>query len=164
MITLTRLFFFICVGLLSTACITSGEVPAKVLQINSLDSLNDNTGEFKGLEFLADPIPGQLKNRVNIMYMHGIGWTEDRSKEQLANSFIAGLADAYGLDVKENYITSLCGENDYDQREANQDFIYIRNQTPEYLGTIIPNQQLRLDQLACMDPVSYKHLTLPTKA
>ena len=119
-------FFAICIGLLSTACVTSGEIPASILQINSLDSLDDNTGEFKGLEFLADPIPGQLKNRVNIMYMHGIGWTEDRSKEQLANSFISGLAKAYGLEVKENYISSLCGESDYDQREANRDFIYIR--------------------------------------
>ncbi|MEP6343358.1 MAG: hypothetical protein ABJ275_08590 [Maricaulaceae bacterium] len=146
-----RLFLFICFALLSTACSTTGDVSAKVLQINSLDSPRENTGEFKGLEFLADPVPGQLKNRVNIMYMHGIGWTEDRSKEQLANSFIAGLADAYGLDVKENYISSLCGESDYDKRAANQDFIYIRNQTPEYLETIIPNQQLRLDQLACMD-------------
>ena len=148
---LLRLFLLMSMSLLSTACVTSGEVPAQILQINSLDSLTDNTGEFKGLEFLADPIPGQLKNRVNIMYMHGIGWTEDRSKEQLANSFIIGLAEAYGLEVKENYISSLCGESDYDQREANQDFIYIRNQTPEYFETIIPGQQLRLDQLVCMD-------------
>ena len=146
-----RLILTLCISLLSTACVTSGEVPARILQINSLDSLSDNTGEFKGLEFLANPLPGQVKNRVNIMYMHGIGWTEDRSKEQLANSFIIGLAEAYGLEVKENYISSLCGETDYDQREANQDFIYIRNQTPQYFETIIPDQQLRLDQLVCMD-------------
>jgi len=83
--------------------------------------------------------------------MHGIGWTEDRTKEQLANSFMLGLAKAYGLEVEDNYITSLCGESEYDQREANQNFIYVQNRNPKYFETIIPEQQLRLEQLVCMD-------------
>lgn len=134
-----------------SGCLTSGKIPAKVLEINSLASVQKRDGSFKGLEFLADPIPGKLKNRVNIMYMHGIGWTEDRTKEQLGNQFMLGLAKAYGLDVQENYISSLCGESDYDQREANSNFIYIQNRDPKYFETIIPEQQLRLDQLVCMD-------------
>lgn len=147
----SRLIACLIMALLVSGCATSTKVPAKILEINSLSSTVKNNGNFKGLEFLADPIPGQLKNRVNIMYMHGIGWTEDRTKEQLANSFIVGVADAYGLDVEENYISSLCGESDYDDREANQDFIYVKNRTPKYFETIIPEQQLRLDQLVCMD-------------
>jgi hypothetical protein len=121
------------------------------LEINSLASIQKKDGDFKGLEFLADPIPGQLKNRVNIMYMHGIGWTEDRTKQQLGNDFMAGVAKAYGLEVKENYISSLCGESNYDQRQANTNFIYIQNRDAKYFETIIPEQQLRLEQLVCMD-------------
>jgi len=138
-------------SILLTGCLSSGKIPAKVLEINSLSSTHKNDGDFKGLEFLADPIPGKLKNRVNIMYMHGIGWTEDRTKEQLGNEFMVGVAKAYGLDVEENYITSLCGESDYDQREANDNFIYIQNREPKYFETIIPGQELRLEQLVCMD-------------
>ena len=145
-------FIYLCLAFaLLGGCATSTNVPAKILQINSLDTSEENTGDFKGLEFLADPIPGQLKNRINIMYMHGIGWTEDRTKEQLANSFMVGLAKAYGLEVEENYITSLCGESDYDDRQANQDFIYVKNREPKYFETIIPGQNLRLEQLVCMD-------------
>lgn len=145
-------FIYLCLAFaLLGGCATSTNVPAKILQINSLDTSEENTGDFKGLEFLADPIPGQLKNRINIMYMHGIGWTEDRTKEQLANSFMVGLAKAYGLEVEENYITSLCGESDYDNRQANQDFIYVKNREPKYFETIIPGQNLRLEQLVCMD-------------
>ena len=146
-----RLISCLCISLLATACATSTKVPAKILAINSLESTEDKTGHFKGLEFLADPIPGQLKNRVNVVYMHGIGWTEDRNKEQLANSFMVGLAKAYGQEPEDNYIKSLCGESDYDQRQANQDYIYVQNRNPKYFETIIPEQQLRLEQLVCMD-------------
>jgi len=151
MMFIMRLISLIFCTVLLTGCLTSGKIPAKVLEINSLASVEKNDGDFKGLEFLADPIPGQLKNRVNIMYMHGIGWTEDRTKEQLGNEFMVGLAKAYNLDVKDNYITSLCGESNYDQRKANANYIYIENQNPKYFETIIPEQQLRLDQLVCMD-------------
>ncbi len=146
-----RIYAILSCGLFLSGCITSGKIPAKVLAINSLASTQENNGSFKGLEFLADPIPGKLKNRVNIMYMHGIGWTEDRTKEQLGNEFMVGLAKAYGLDVEDNYITSLCGESDYNAREANSNFIYIQNTDPQYFETIIPGQQLRLEQLVCMD-------------
>ena len=147
-IRLIGLFYTV---LMLNACATSTKIPAEILAINSLESTGEKDGNFKGLEFLADPIPGQFKNRVNIIYMHGIGWTEDRSKEQLANSFMVGLANAYGLETKDHYIQSLCGESDYDQREANQNFIYVQNRNPKYFETIIPEQQLRLEQLVCMD-------------
>ena len=73
-------------------CASSGKTPLKVHHINSLASEDSDNGGFKGLEFLADPIPGKLKNRVNIIYLHGIGWTEDRTKGQLADDFLGGIA------------------------------------------------------------------------
>jgi len=77
-----RLIYIAFAALWLTACASSSKVPLKVHHINSLASEDGNDGGFKGLEFLADPIPGKLKNRVNIIYLHGIGWTEDRTKNQ----------------------------------------------------------------------------------
>ena len=69
----------IIVAMLISGCASNTKTGLKVHHINSLASSSQNDGSFKGLEYLADPVPGKLKNRVNIMYLHGIGWTEDRN-------------------------------------------------------------------------------------
>lgn len=133
------------------ACATS-TVPLKVLQINALETTQRNTGGFKGLEFLADPIPGDVKNRVNIVYLHGIGYTEDRTADQLAGEFLGGIAQAYDLDAEDGVVTSLCGENtSRTPNEVEKPHIFLRAASPRIYETVIPGSRLTLNDLVCMD-------------
>ena len=132
-------------------CASIGETPLKVHHINSLASTQTNDGSFQGLEYLADPIPGKLKNRVNILYLHGIGWTEDRTKEQLAGDFLGGIAKAYNLDEGDGLKTTLCGEAPYEAGTAPTPHIYIKPDSPRLFETALPGSKLKLDELACMD-------------
>ncbi len=146
-----RLMCLIISALWMTGCISSGKVPLKVHHINSLASEGGNDGGFKGLEYLADPIPGKLKNRVNIIYLHGIGWTEDRTKEQLADDFLGGIARAYNLEASDGLITTLCGETPYNGSGIETPHIYIKADSPTEFDTALPGAKLRLDELVCMD-------------
>lgn len=131
---------------LLTGCASSGKVPLKVHHINSLSSFEKNMGEFLGLEFLADPIEGRLKNRVNIFYLHGIGWTENPDSDQLADDFLAGIAGAYGQDVKGQIIRTSCG-----QADSKAPHIKITGNAPKRFETALPGSALELDELVCMD-------------
>ena len=146
-----RLISLLCIALIFAGCATSSKVPLKVHHINSLMSEDGNDGSFKGLEYLADPIPGKLKNRVNIIYLHGIGWTEDRTKGQLAEDFLGGISKAYNLDASDGLITTLCGEAPYDKADEPTPHIYIKGDQPAYFDTALPGSQLKLDELVCMD-------------
>ena len=146
-----RLISLFMAALWLTGCASSGKVPLKVHHINSLASANGNDGGFKGLEYLADPIPGKLKNRVNIIYLHGIGWTEDRTKGQLADDFLGGIAKAYNLEASDGLITTLCGEAPYNGGPDTTPHIYIKGDQTTAFDTALPGSQLKLDKLACMD-------------
>ncbi len=145
-----RTLIFICLSLTLTACATS-KTPLSVLQINSLDTTERNTGSFKGLEFLADPIPGQVKNRVNILYLHGIGYTEDSTAKQLGGEFLQGIAKAYDLEPEDGLVTTLCGQNAITEMDRAKSHIYVRADTPRIYETVIPGSQLKLNDLVCMD-------------
>ena len=146
-----RFIYLFFAALWLTGCASSSKVPLKVHHINSLASEGGNDGGFKGLEYLADPIPGKLKNRVNILYLHGIGWTEDRTKGQLANDFLSGIASAYNLEAADGVITTLCGETPYNDGENKSPHIYIKADQPTEFDTALPGSKLRLDELVCMD-------------
>jgi len=145
-----RLCLMILFATLLTACATS-KTPLTVLQINSLDATERNTGSFKGLEFLADPIPGDVKNRVNILYLHGIGYTEDSTADQLAGEFLGGIANAYDLDETDGLVTTLCGAQVNSEMDRAKPHIYVRADTPRIYETVIPGSQLKLNDLVCMD-------------
>jgi len=148
--TTLRTLIFTLISLALTACATS-KVPLEVLQINSLDTTERNTGSFKGLEFLADPIKGDVKNRVNILYLHGIGYTEDSTADQLAGEFLGGIAGAYDLDETDGLVTTLCGAQGTSELEQAKPHIYVRADSPRTYETVIPGSQLELNDLVCMD-------------
>ncbi len=150
MTTLFRLFFLTCFTLTLSACATNG-TKLKVHSVNALSSAASDDGEFQGLEFLADPIPGKLKNRVNIFYLHGIGWTENPENDQLGNDFLSGVARSYDLENATDIIKTPCG-TDEDNVGHKSNHIYVTTgETPVYYETIIPGVKLKLDQLVCMD-------------
>ncbi len=150
-----RITRFIALGAMAmlSACATSGVVPLKVHEISSLASLEKNTGSFQGLEFLADPIPGRLKNRVNVFYLHGIGWTENPDDDALAGDFLGGIAQAYGRTVEGQIVKSTCGDTKKDQNKAaaQTQHIFITTPEPKYYDSALPGSKLKLDELVCMD-------------
>ena len=133
-----------------SACASSTGINLKVHSINSLETGQSGLGEFRGLEFLADPIPGQLKNRVNIFYLHGIGWTENPESDELGNDFLSGIAKAYEMDVDDDIIRSSCG--DEVKSDHTSDHIYVTTGAqPRIYETVLPGVSLKLDELVCMD-------------
>jgi len=150
MLNKTLSLTLIIVAFMLSACVTSGKVPLKVHKISALSSPDIEAADFQGLEFLADPIPGKLKNRVNIFYVHGTGWTENPEADQLADDFLSGIASAYGQDVKGQIINSNCGKMPSGSDKISP-HIYIKNPTPNQLETVIPGSTLKLDRLMCVD-------------
>ena len=154
-----RILTFLMAGLFLASCASVGrKTDLNVLQINALSSPGATSASFRGLEFLADPLPGQLKNRVNIFYVHGIGWTENPDGDPLANDFIAGVANAYGLTNYTASVESLCGENGLDAAtikaagdSRGDDFVYIKTPGETYFQTALAGSRLKIDKLVCMD-------------
>lgn len=122
-----------------------------VLQVNSLATETSDTASFDGLEALADRSPRSNKRRVNIIFLHGVGWVENPEDKPLANAFIAGIADAYGLSVEKKAVSALCGRDTKDQDLPLHNHVYIKSPTPKRYGTSIPGRELQLDRLLCMD-------------
>ena len=146
---------------LMAAC-SSNPTKLNIMQINGLGDELDNDGSFKGLEFLADSVSGEKTNRVNIFYVHGIGWTEDPENDPLAERFLHGIAEAYDLQIEGNVLASRCGfkaetgtaENP-PERVANSIDI-TTGEKPVIYQTIIPGAELKLDKLVCMDRQTIK--------
>ena len=137
-------------SLMMTGCASSGKVPLKVYPMSSLSTPGEAAARFQGLEFLADVVPGKLKSRVNIVYVHGIGWTENPDTEQLAGDFLSGIATAYGREVSDQIIKTSCGKED-PATDKTSPHVYIKNPQPHILETAITGATLELDKLVCMD-------------
>jgi len=140
-----------CIFLLA-AC-SSNPNKLNIMQINSLSDDVQDDGSFKGLEFLADSVNDESITRVNIFYVHGIGWTEDPENDPLAKRFMAGIADAYELSIEGNVLDSRCGQRtseDGDEKVANSIDITTGDK-PIIYQTILPGAELVLDKLVCMD-------------
>ena len=130
-------------ALLLGACATNNKTDFALLQVNSLASVNTDTGSFQGLEFLARPSADSVKARLNILYLHGIGYTEDRTRDALASDFLQGIAEAYDLDAGDGVVSALCGEGG--------EHIFLDADASVALRTVLPDSQLQLSRLACMD-------------
>jgi len=145
--------FLICAVLLSACSTASRKTDLRVLEVNALSSADKSAAQFKGLEFLANPLPGEVKNRINIFYVHGIGWTENPDGDPLANDFIAGVANAYGLTVSEQSMTSQCGDTDHSDAPAVQteNHMFITANGETYFQSALPGSRLKIDRLVCMD-------------
>lgn len=146
-----QFFFLIIINavLFLSACATSA-VPLKVHGINSLSQAEDGKGDFKGLEFLADVAPGELKARVNIFYLHGIGWTENPEAEQIAEDFLGGIAKAYGRKLEGQIIKTSCGAPTAPGKPA-ANAIYLTPSAPKTYETSLNGSSLTLERFACLD-------------
>ena len=124
----------------------------QVLDINALSSDRDNNGSFKGLERIAARAPDSGQNiRVNIIYLHGIGYVENPEDAPLANAFISGVADAYNYTVGEKTVASQCGRDDENENKRLYNSIQITDTRTRKYKTTLPGSTLNLSNLACMD-------------
>ena len=123
----------------------------RVLSINSLTSDNYNDGTFRGLEALATGYDNKPGNRVNIIYLHGIGWIENPDDKPLANEFIKGLANAYNIELDDKAVSSLCGRDTTEEETKLNNHIYIKEDSPKRYHTALPGIDLSLDDLVCLD-------------
>lgn len=129
----------------------------KVLDINALSSNRDNNGSFKGLERIAAQSPDSSQNiRVNIIYLHGIGYVENPEDAPLANAFITGVADAYNSTVEGKSVASQCGRDDEDEDVRLYNSIQITDTKTRTYRTTLPGSTLKLTDLACMDRQTLK--------
>jgi len=144
-----RIFSLCLLALALCGCATSS---FEVLDINALSSDRDNNGSFKGLERIAQEAPDSRRNiRVNIIYLHGIGYVENPEDAPLANAFISGVADAYNASVEEKAVASRCGRDDKDEDVRLYNSIQITDTKTRQYKTTLPGSTLRLTDLACMD-------------
>ena len=132
-----------------SACATS-DVPLKVHSISSLNQVEEGKGQFKGLEFLADVASGDLKARVNIFYLHGIGWTENPDAEQIAEDFLGGIASAYGRELEGQIIKTSCGAPTAPGKPP-ANAIYLTPSSPKTYETGLSGSSLTLERFACLD-------------
>lgn len=143
---------FLCLFLITIGLSGCASTSFDVLDINALSSDLDDNGSFKGLERLAAAAPDNGKNiRVNIMYLHGIGYVENPEDAPLANAFIAGIADAYGSEVEEKAVASQCGRDDDNEDIRLSNSIRITDTKVRNYKTTLPGSTLQLSDLACMD-------------
>lgn len=137
-----------------SGCATSS---FEVLDINALSSDRDDNGSFKGLERIAVQAPDNGQNiRINIIYLHGIGYVENPEDAPLANAFITGVADAYNSTVEEKAVASRCGRDDEDEDTRLYNSIQITDVKTRTYKTTLPGSKLQLSDLACMDRQTLK--------
>ncbi len=122
----------------------------RVLEINSLASTQSGQGQFDGLEALASRAPRTATQRVNIMFLHGIGAIETEDAEPLANNFIQGIANAYGLETQEKTVSNVCGRDEDNEDIALRNHLFITQPTARRFTTVL-GSELSLDRLVCMD-------------
>jgi len=144
-----RLFIALLTAMFLSGCATSF---FEVLDINTLSSDQNDNGSFKGLERLAQPANDNIsKLRVNIMYLHGIGYVENPEDAPLANAFIAGVANAYNNTVEEKAVASQCGRDDDNEDLRLSNSIRITDTKVRTYKTTLPGSNIKLTDLACMD-------------
>jgi len=147
-----RALLFIVAALL---CACTSAQPFKLDAVTSLTQPDPAEVSFKGLEFLADTISGQVKPRVNIIYLHGIGWTEDPGADALGQEFLDGIARAYDIESQVS-AAGKCLDDASGPERPNDDLLYISSPITKDGGgirfeTAIPGTYLELDRLACID-------------
>lgn len=139
---------YLLLALALSACATT---KFQVLEINSLSSETIGSGEFQGLEYMAKRAPLTEVKRVNIIFLHGIGWVENPEDKPLANNFLQGIAQAYDITLPEKVVSSVCGRNKENEDDALNNHIYIKQANAKPFSTAIPGRNLELDNLVCMD-------------
>lgn len=118
--------------------------------ISSLTQLSSEEVGFRGLERVADKVTDAITPRVNVVYLHGIGWTEDPENEALGQDFLSNVARAYGLERAPNADGKCLRDTDAPVIKRDG-LLYIEAAEPLRFETVIPGTFLEMERLACVD-------------
>lgn len=125
------------------ACASPG---AQVLAINTLASPEPNQGSFDGLEARARVATGGEIAEINIVYFHGIGWTQRTTT--LADDFASGLAHLYGVTASTPSADALCPSS---ASGAGTGGLRIGFSERQYFTTDVEGSPLHLTHVGCLD-------------
>ncbi len=132
--------------------------PPGVLAVNTLSSAEPNTGSFEGLELRARPGGANGAREINIVYFHGIGWTQKDTT--LANDFAAGLYRFYGVNPPAlPDASTMCPSYEEPQRPDQQQRprqpttggLRIRLDRELVFDTDLSGETLNLTHIGCLD-------------
>jgi len=132
-------------SVLSTQIPSSALAQNQVLSITGLTEDAHSSSAFKGIEETAAIINSDTK-RASILYLHGIGWTQNGN---LAADFTQSLARFYGTEffgVDKPRSGTKCLQSDVGSG------IKIRtNLKTNWFQTDLKNEHLWINQIGCMD-------------
>lgn len=108
-------FLILAVTLILVACASTTE--PRLLRVRSLAVPIDlpqsttSNGSIDGLERLPKDPDGKI--RANVLFVHGIGWTQDKDKPDFARDFIVAISNAYGVKPPEPGQPMLCPRSSF---------------------------------------------------
>jgi hypothetical protein len=128
--------------LLSSALVVVAgcSTPHQILKIRSLDqpvrSANSHTesnGDIVGIEAAAKQ---NGKIQANILYVHGIGWTQESRASDFGHNFIRELRVAYGLNPEFARMTNGCPSSALSKKTAKKSST-VSNPPPKETGLYV---------------------------
>ena len=148
------------IGTLLTVAVVlaaSGCSSDNILRIRSLGTVTDpvaqttSDGEFVGLKRLT----GQAKN-TNVLFVHGIGWTQEKSNTQFGDDLVRTIVQAFP-NAKARSLTYACSTSTLDgrteSRAKNNGLIILTNAYKHGLQSDDPRFLPQPTELGCLDKV-----------
>ncbi len=110
----------------------------------------ESNGEIDGLDRLPRDSSGKI--RANVLFVHGIGWTQDKSKLDFGRDFIVAIADAYGVKPPEATNPALCPRSSFSNTTSVGAGLRIVDElgTRSFYTDYVPNRSANT-HIACVD-------------
>jgi hypothetical protein len=143
-------FVFLCIDIVGCAS------DDQILRIRSLGTVtnpqvrSESDGGFLGIHQLV-----QLSSNTNILLVHGIGWTQERSDSQFGDDFIEVVLKTYGgkkIESSEPCKTSTLDNVDSDSQTPSQGLKVVSDYEESY---VTDDNVLKLytQEIGCLDKV-----------
>jgi hypothetical protein len=110
---------------------------------------NDSNGSIGGLESLPRDENGRLN--ANVLFVHGIGWTQDREKLDFARDFVIAISEAYGVAPPSPNDTSLCPRSSFEKGSGGGTGLRVTHREHSTLYSDYSRYQLGAVDIACLD-------------
>lgn len=150
---------------LTVALLTGCATPDQVCRIRSLSDVTDpsNRQEWSGsFPGIADTLASSKSNHLNVLFVHGIGWTQKGGEKQFAFDLAEVLAKHFGSDdswKSEQNLTKLCPRStlgsEVDAKQGGGVTLTSTNAKNRFISDD-PEMQLQIYDLGCLDRLQLK--------
>ena len=148
------------VWVLAAVLLTACAHPDRVLRVRSLDQPYDATtdrhsnGRFQGLARTAD---FTRHDNLNLLFVHGIGWTQREGPQGFGFDWVDALASAYGVPSPRPDARTLCETSGQGQtvpraQQAGGGLRLVHGRSPAY-STDDAVHRIQNRQLGCLDRI-----------